>query len=65
MIAEFEGVKVKIPAGYKPDGEGCYVDGHGVEYAIVQYGRGQEKVICLETVYSKHIRTIQLKEVGQ
>lgn len=63
MTAEFEGVKVRIPNGYTPDGDGVYVDGHGVEYGIFQYNMGDEAVIVLETIYSKHMRTIVLEVV--
>lgn len=35
MTAEFNGIMVKIPRGYKLDSEGFYVNGHGVEYALV------------------------------
>ena len=64
MTAEFNGVKVRIPRGYKLDSEGFYINGHGVEYALVQYGRGEEATICLETVYSKHVRTIELERAS-
>ena len=57
------GVNVKIPDGYREDSEGFYINGHGVEYAPVQYGRGEDKVICLETVYAKHTRTVELERV--
>lgn len=61
MTAEFDGIKVKIPKGYRLDSMGYYVNGHGVEYALVAYGRGDETVICIETVYSKHVRTVVLE----
>ena len=64
MTATFNGKTVKIPNGYRgPDADGFYMNGHGVEYALVQYGRGEDAVICLETVYSRHTRTIELEEV--
>ena len=63
MIAEFEGIKVRIPKGYTLDSMGFYVNGHGVEYALVSYGRGENAVICLETIYSKYVRTIELERV--
>lgn len=63
MIAELDGIKVRIPKGYTLDGMGFYVNGHWVEYALVSYGRGENAVICLETIYSKHIRTIELERV--
>ena len=63
MIAEFNGIKVKIPKGYMLDSNGLYINGHGVEYALVQYGNDDETMICLETVYSRHVRTILLKKV--
>ena len=63
MTAEFEGIKVKIPKGYHLDSMGYYVNGHGVEYVLVAYGRGDESVICLETVYSKHVRIIKCERI--
>ena len=64
MTAEFDGVKVKIPHGYHYDSEtGRYMDGHGVEYQLVRYGRKENSTICLETVYSKHVRTVELDVV--
>jgi hypothetical protein len=63
MTAEFEGTKVKIPKGYTLDSYGYYMDRHGVEYALVEYGWKDERVICLETVYSKHVRTVPLEKV--
>ena len=62
MIVEFEGVKVRIPRGYARTEDGTFVNGHGVEYGIVVYGRGSETIICLETIYSKHVRTIRLEK---
>lgn len=59
--ADYFGTKVKIPNGYHLDSNGYYMDGHGVEYALVSYGRGEEEVVCLETVYSKHTRTVELE----
>lgn len=62
--ATFKGRTVKIPKGYRgPDEDGFYMNGHGVQYALVQYGFGEGSVICLETVYSKHVQTIELEEV--
>lgn len=61
MVAEFNGLLVKIPKGYKQKEDGLFVNGHGVEYALVQYGQNDELTICLETVYSKHVRTIPLE----
>lgn len=64
MIAEFNGIKVKIPKGYNgPDKDGFYMNNHGVEYALVSYGWGEEQEICLETAYSRHVRTIRLEIV--
>lgn len=63
MTANFFGTTVEIPRGYTLDSEGNYINGHGVEYALVQYGRGEDAVICLETIYSRHVRTIELKKV--
>lgn len=57
------GKTVIIPNGYSgPDEDGEYIDGHGVSYALVKYGSGEDAVICLETVYSRHVRTVELKE---
>lgn len=64
MTANFFGITVKIPKGYTLDSNGFYINRHGVEYALVQYGRGEDAVICLETVYSKHVRTIELEKVS-
>lgn len=62
MIAEFDGIKVKIPRGYHPTENGTYMNGHGVEYALVAYGWKESQVICLETVYGyRHTRTIELE----
>lgn len=58
----FNGIQVEIPKGYRLDSEGNYINGHGVEYALVQYGRGEDAAICLETIYSRHVRTIKLKK---
>lgn len=64
MTATFNGKTVKIPKGYKgPNEDGFYTNGHGVEYALVQYGSGEDATICLETVYSRHTRTGELEEV--
>lgn len=64
MTATFNGKTVKIPKGYKgPNEDGFYMTGHGVEYALVSYGNGEDAVICLETVYSRHVRTVELEEV--
>lgn len=64
MTATFKGKTVKIPKGYNgPDENGFYVDGHGVEYALVQYGSGEDSVICLETVFSRRTLAIGLEEV--
>ena len=62
MKATFNGVEVKIPKGYTLDSEGNYINNHGVEYALVEYGFGEDTVICLETIYSKHVRTIVLEK---
>ena len=64
MTAEFDGIKVKIPNGYRYNSEtGMYMNGHGVEYQLVRYGWKENATICLETVYSKHVRTIELEIV--
>ena len=63
MTAVLFGVEVKIPKGYREDSNGFFINGHGVEYAPVQYGIGNDKVICLETVYATHTRTIELERV--
>ena len=63
MMAEFDGVKVRIPKGYVLTEDGTYMNGHGVEYALVSYGRGTGMVVCLETIYSKYTRTIELEQV--
>lgn len=64
MIVTFNGKMIEIPKGYKgPDEYGLYKNGHGVEYALVQYGHGEDAEVCLETVYSRHVRTVRLKVV--
>ena len=64
MIAEFNGIKVRIPKGYRYDSEtGLYANGHGVQYQLVRYGWKQDTTICLETVYSKHVRTVELEQI--
>lgn len=60
MVIEFCGIKVKIPKGYTQNSEGFFVDRHGVEYALVKYGADDAATICLETIYSKHVRTVML-----
>lgn len=62
MIKEFFGQKVKIPNGYNEVEEGIFVNNHGVEYQVVRYGGEQ---ICLETIYSKHVRTVELETIKQ
>ena len=61
MTAEFDGIVVKIPNGYVMTEDGTFVNGHGVEYQLTAYGRGESETVCLETVYSKHARTIELE----
>lgn len=62
MTAEFDGIKVKIPKGYHLTENGTYMNGHGVEYALVSYGWKTDQVICLETVNGyRHTRTIELE----
>ncbi|MDD5952483.1 MAG: hypothetical protein PUC32_02335 [Oscillospiraceae bacterium] len=64
MTTTFNGKTVKIPRGYNgPDENGFYMNGHGIEYALVQYGWKDDAVICLEPVYSKHRRIVELEEV--
>lgn len=65
MIAEFKGKKVRIPKGYRLTDDGTYMNGHGVEYALVQYGWEDDISICLETIYSKHVRTIELEIIEE
>lgn len=62
MTVDFEGMKVKVPKGYVMTEDGTFMDGHGVEYGLVSYGRGKDTVICLETIYSKHTRTVALEK---
>ncbi len=62
MTAVFDEKKVKIPRGYRLTENGTYINGHGVEYALVSYGWKEDEVICLETVQGyRHIRTIELE----
>lgn len=63
MIADVFGIKVKIPKGYTHDSNGFFINGHGVEYAPVEYGRGENSVIVLEPVYSKYGRVVELEKV--
>ena len=63
MTAEFDGIKVKIPNGFRLDSNGFYINGHGVEYALCSFDRGEYETVCLETVYSEHVRTIVLEKV--
>ena len=63
MIAVLFGVEVKIPNGYREDRNGFFINGHGIEYAPIQYGMDEDKTICLETVYATHTRTIELERV--
>ena len=63
MIVEAFGKKVKIPKGYKQTDDNFFMNGHGVEYGLVRYGWKEDETICLETVYSKHVRTIELEVV--
>lgn len=65
MIKECFGYIVKIPSGYKEKEEGIFVNGHGVEYQVVKYGWKDSVFICLETIYSKHVRTVELEITGQ
>ncbi len=62
MTVDFEGMKIKVPNGYAMTEDGTFVNGHGVEYGLVSYGRGKDAVICLETIYSKHTRTVVLEK---
>lgn len=62
MTAVFDGKKVKIPRGYHLTENGTYMNGHGVEYALVSYGWKDDEVICLETINGyRHTRTIELE----
>lgn len=65
MIVEFNGVHVIIPKGYHQGEDGIFMNNHGVEYALVSYGSGDDKVICLETIYNKHTRTVELEIVDK
>ena len=40
MIVDYDGMKIRIPKGYAQTEDGTFVNGHGVEYALVTYGRG-------------------------
>lgn len=62
MIIEHDGIKIRIPKGYAQTEDGTFVNGHGVEYGLVTYGTGDCKTVCLETVYSKHTRTVVLEK---
>ena len=43
--------------------DGTFMNGHGVEYGLVIYGAGDCITVCLETIYSKHVRTIEVEAV--
>ena len=55
-----DGTKLRIPKGYHETEEGVFINGHGVEYGVVEYGKG---IYCLETIYSKYVRTVELEIV--
>ena len=63
MIVDFEGMKIRIPRGYTKTEDGTFMNGHGVEYGLVIYGAGDCITVCLETIYSKHVRTIEVEAV--
>lgn len=63
MIVDFDGIKVRIPRGYTQTEIGTFMNGHGVEYALVLYGWKDCVTVCLETIYSKHVRTIEVETV--
>ena len=61
MIVEFDGKKVRIPRGYTKTEDGTFINCHGVEYQLVSYGWKDSVTVCLETIYSKHIRTVKVE----
>jgi hypothetical protein len=63
MIVDYDGMKIRIPKGYAQTEDGTFVNGHGVEYALVTYGRGDCVTVCLETIYAKHVRTVEVEAV--
>lgn len=63
MVVNFEGLNIRIPKGYTRTEDGTFINGHGVEYGLVQYGTGDYITVCLETIYSKHVRTIKVEIV--
>ena len=63
MIVDFEGMKIRIPREYTKTDEWTFINGHGVEYALVQYGAGDCITVCLETIYSKYIRSIEVEVI--
>lgn len=54
-------VKVRIPTGYKLNSLGNFQNSHGVEYQIVRYRGPDGYTYCLETIYSNHVRTVELQ----
>ena len=60
-VVDFEGMKVSIPKGYIMTEDGTFMNGHGVEYGLVVYGAGECITVCLETIYSKHVRTVEVE----
>jgi hypothetical protein len=59
-IAKFSGITIKIPNGYHETEDGTYINGHGVEYGLVQYEK--DGPVYLESL-SKYDRRILLKTV--
>ena len=64
MTVEIFGMKVRIPKGYTQTEDGTFVNGHGTEYGIVEYGRGKNTVIFLESISGEYDRRIELKKEG-
>lgn len=61
-IAKFGEITVEIPNGYHETEDGTYINGHGVEYGLVQYGK--DGPVYLESL-SKYDRRILLNAAGK
>lgn len=60
MIVECFGKRLRIPKGYVRTEDNTFVNGHGVEYGLVAYGRDCE-VIGLEPIYSEYSKFIEVE----
>lgn len=56
MVVDFFGIKVRVPKGFAKQADGTFVRFTGYEYAMCQYGRGDNAVIVLEPIYARNLR---------